>query len=256
MVPAAAATVTTTTTTTASLVSGYKVQLVPSLSPGKDYRITVKRNLWLQGTPEHELGTYTDTGAAFPLRLQSKVTAKGSQVILFDTGMTPPQPCAVLRKNDPQNPDKFHVFGFVPYVPNQKPSITMKYDDGRPLYTWGSLAKADSMLTNGSTRKFHLTMHNGWQYTAEREGSSGGVRGFFQGRNDTKPKHYAVKVATHSTTVSQRNVRTTVGKGSSYASIQETGQDWNVHVQAHSNHDPGLMVAFALLIDELHRSRM
>ncbi|KAL7570525.1 hypothetical protein ACA910_004301 [Epithemia clementina (nom. ined.)] len=250
------------TTTTASLVSGYKVQLVPSIAPGREYRVTIKPNLWLNTTPETIPATDTDSGEPFPIRLQSQVHS-GCQTKVVVIDATTSQPCAVLRKNDPQNPDKFHIFGFVPYVPDQKPSITMKHDDGRPLYTWGSLTNADSLISYSNKRSFDLRMQNGWQYMAQRDGGkgSGFVRGFFGGGNNNnsngKPKQFSVTVATHSTTVGQRNVHTQVGKGSSYATLQETpGRDWNLHVQAHSEHDPGLMVALTLLLDELHRSRM
>ena len=232
--------------------SGTNAQLLPSLKPGTDYRVTVKHNLWLSSTLATQVATYTDSGQPFPIRMESQQQGGQTKVVIFDEKTQ--QPSAVLRKNDPQNPDKFTIFGLVPYMPNQKPSVTVKYDDGRPLYKWGSLANADcTLMSYASKRKFNLIMQNGWQFIAQRDGGGGG---FFAGRNDSKPKHYSISVATHNTTVTKRNVKCNVSKGASYATLQQSGQDWMVHVQAHSEHDPGLMIALALMLDELHRSRM
>lgn len=308
------------TTTTASVVSGYKVPLLLNLPLVVDYQVTVPRNIWWYTTTTSIITTpaitYTDSAQPFPLQLQThgggnppslesygeKATTttttvatynptptmvkKNNMLVVMDYTMDSQQgrPCALIRQNDAINPDKFHVFGFVPLVPNQKPSTTIQYKDEKdgsvlPLYTWGSLTNVDStFLPYNSRLKFQFLMTNGWQYTAEqsRRGGGGFWRGLFSSssgqrsnntnnnNNNTKHPHiqYTISVATHSTTVGPRNVQTHVGtSNTSYAHITQpmVDQDWNVHVKSSSSnnyHDPAFMIILTVLLDELHRLRL
>jgi hypothetical protein len=208
----------------------YPVLLNPAALPTKEagdvQHITMKQHLWTSTIQGSDAITYTETGDPFPMQVIKKMASRHAyKAVLRDNHG---QPRAVLLKNIANDSLRFQIYGFELYIPGQWPSSSVKKNNGRHLYLWGTVVGGG--LLGNRMKQLTLWMINGTQYKVKRVGRA------FIGRQHTL---YRYRV------LSNRNNQVC-------ADIQQQNDSWNISVGP--GIDPCLMIALTAILDEARSS--